>query len=92
MVLFTDPKQVTNWLDPIEKNYTEQKKQRQLHYSQSKEVWAQQEAATFTAGDFDQVLKGLSSLSKTAKQISTDREERKYTDFVKGYEQLKFSD
>ena len=56
MVLFTDPKQVTNWLDPIEKNYTEQKKQRQLHYSQSKEVWAQQEAATFTAGDFDQVL------------------------------------
>ena len=92
MVLFTDPKQVTNWLDPIEKNYTEQKKQRQLHYSQSKEVWAQQEAATFTAGDFDQVLKGLCSLSKTAKQISTDREERKYTDFVKGYEQLKFSD
>ena len=92
MVLFTDPKQVTNWLDPIEKNYTEQKRQRELHHSQSKEVWAQQEAATFTAGDFDQVLKGLSSLSKTAKQISTDREERKYTDFVKGYEQLKFSD
>lgn len=92
MVLFTDPRQVTNWLDPLEKNYTEQKKQRQLHHSQSKEVWAQQEAATFTAGDFDNILKGLSSLSKTAKQISTDREERKYTDFVKGYEQLKFTD
>jgi hypothetical protein len=92
MVLFTDPRQVTNWLDPLEKNYTEQRKQRELHHSQSKTVWAQEEAATFTAGDFDQVLKGLSSLSKTAKQISTDREERKYTDFVKGYEQLKFSD
>ena len=92
MVLFTDPRQVTNWLDPIEKNYTEQKRQIELHHSQSKAVWAQQEAATFTAGDFDNILKGLSSLSKTAKQISTDREERKYTDFVKGYEQLKFSD
>ena len=92
MVLFTDPRQVTNWLDPLEKNYTEQRKQRELHHSQSKTVWEQEEAATFTAGDFDQVLKGLSSLSKTAKQISTDREERKYTDFVKGYEQLKFSD
>ena len=92
MVLFTDPRQVTNWLDPLEKNYTEQKNQRQLHLSQSRTVWAQEEAATFTAGDFDQVLKGLSSLSKTAKQISTAREERKYTDFVKGYEQLKFSD
>tara|TARA_R100000152_G_C6773873_1_gene201410 strand:- start:131 stop:2362 length:2232 start_codon:yes stop_codon:yes gene_type:complete len=92
MVLFTDPRQVTNWLDPQEKVYAEQKRQRELHHSQSKEVWRQQEAATFTAGDFDQLLKGLSSLSKTAKQISTDREERKYTDFVKGYEQLKFSD
>jgi len=92
MVLFTDPRQVTNWLDPLEKNYNEQRKQRELHHSQSKTVWAQQEAATFTAGDFDQILKGLSSLSKTAKKISTDREESKYTDFVKGYEQLKFSD
>ena len=61
MVLFTDPRQVTNWLDPIEKNYTEQKRQRELHHSQSKAVWAQQEAATFTAGDFDNILKGLSS-------------------------------
>jgi len=92
MVLFTDPRQVTNWLDPQEKNYAEQKRQRELHHSQSKEVWRQQEAATFTAGDFNQALKGLSSLSKTAKQISTAREERKYTDFVKGYEQLKFTD
>ena len=92
MVLFTDPRQVTNWLDPLEKNYTEQRKQRELHHSQSKTVWAQEEAATFTAGDFDHILKDLSSLSKTAKQISTAREERKYTDFVKGYEQLKFSD
>ena len=92
MVLFTDPRQVTNWLDPLEKVYAEQRRQRELHHSQSKEVWRQEEAATFTAGDFDQVLKGLSSLSKTAKQISTAREERKYTDFVKGYEQLKFSD
>jgi len=92
MVLFTDPKQVTNWLDPLEKVYNEQKRQRELHHSQSKAVWAQEEAATFTAGDFNQALKGLSSLSKTAKQISTDRENRKYTEFVKGYEQLKFSD
>tara|TARA_R100001443_G_scaffold100357_1_gene107746 strand:+ start:704 stop:2935 length:2232 start_codon:yes stop_codon:yes gene_type:complete len=92
MVLFTDPRQVTNWLDPLEKNYTEQRRQRELHHSQSKEVWRQQEDATFTAGDFDNILKGLSTLSKTAKQISTDREERKYTNFVKGYEQLKFTD
>jgi hypothetical protein len=92
MALFTDPRQVTNWLDPLEKNYNEQRRQRELHHSQSKEVWRQEEAATFTAGDLNEVLKGISSLSKTAKAISTQREEFKYKDFVKGYEQLKFTD
>ena len=92
MALFTDPRQVTNWLDPLEKNYNEQRRQRELHHAQSKEVWRQEEAATFTAGDLNEVLKGISSLSKTAKAISTQREEFKYKDFVKGYEQLKFTD
>ena len=92
MALFTDPRQVTNWLDPLEKNYNEQRRQRELHHSQSKEVWRQEEAATFTADLANEVLKGISSLSKTAKAISTQREEFKYKDFVKGYEQLKFTD
>jgi len=92
MVLFTDPKQVTNWLDPIEKNYTEQKNQRELQHSQFKEVWRQQEAATFTADDFTSIIGSLSNLSKTAKAISTQREELKYTEFKKKYEELPISD
>ena len=92
MVLFTDPKQVTNWLDPQEKVYAEQKRQRELHHSQSKEVWRQQEAATFTADDFTSIIGSLSNLSKTAKAISTQREELKYTEFKKNFEELPISD
>ena len=91
MALFTDPRQVTNWLDPLEKNYNEQRRQRELHHAQSKEVWRQEEAATFTAGDFDKILKSFGSLSKTAKAISTERESIKQTEFAKGYRQLSTS-
>jgi len=91
MALFTDPRQVTNWLDPLEKNYNEQRRQRELHHAQSKEVWRQEEAATFTADDFDKILKSFGSLSKTAKAISTERESIKQTEFAKGYRQLSTS-
>ena len=91
MALFTDPRQVTNWLDPLEKNYNEQRRQRELHHAQSKEVWRQEEAATFTAGNFDKILKSFGSLSKTAKAISTERESIKQTEFAKGYRQLSTS-
>ena len=92
MVLFTDPKQVTNWLSPLEKAYDEERKQREKHHAQSKEVWKQEEAATFTADDLASGLNSLASFSKTLKTISTEREEAKQDQFGTIYDDFKIDD
>jgi len=92
MVLFTDPKQVTNWLTPLEKVYDEEKKDRERHHSALKEAWRQQEAAVFTADDFASGLDNLKHLSKTLKSISTEREEGKQKQFDTIYDEFDVDD
>ena len=90
MVLFTDPKQITNWLTPLEKIYDEEKKDRARHHSALKETWKQQEAATFTADDLVSGLNSLAEFSKTLKAISTERAEGEYDNFKEGWDNLDF--
>ena len=92
MVLFTDPKQITNWLTPLEKIYDEEKRDRERHHQALKETWRQREEATFTGQDLNNIIQSLGTLSKTARAISTQREESKYGDFAKGYEAFNVDD
>ena len=92
MVLFTDPKQITNWLTPLEKIYDEEKKDRARHHSALKETWRQQEAATFTADDLVAGLNSVAHLSKTLKAISTEREEAKQDQFDTIYDEFDIDD
>jgi len=92
MVLFTDPKQVTNWLTPLEKVYDEEKKDRERHHRALKETWRQQEAAVFTADDFASGLDNLSAFSKTLKAISTEREQGKQKEFDTIYDEFDIDD
>ena len=91
-MIFTDPKQVTNWLSPLEKAYDEERKQREKHHAQSKEVWRQEEAATFTADDLVSGLNNLAAFSKTLKAISTEREEAKQEQFGTIYDEFDIDD
>ena len=92
MTIQYDPQKVTDWLTPLEKVYARQSRQLDTYHQQLRERDRQEQAATFTAGDFNKILQGFSTLSKTAKAISTQREESKYEDFQKGYEELPISD
>ena len=92
MTIQYDPQKVTDWLTPLEKVYARQSRQLDTYHQQLRERDRQEQAATFTAGDFNKILQGFSTLSKTAKAISTQREESKYGDFQKGYEELPISD
>ena len=91
-MIYTDPKQVTNWLSPLEKAYDEERKQREKHHAQSKEVWRQEEAATFTADDLVAGLNSVAHLSKTLKSISTEREEAKQDQFGTIYDDFEIDD
>ena len=90
MTLQYDPQEITDWLSPLEKVYDRQSKQLDLFHAQLRERDRQEEAATFTAGDFNQILKSFGTLSKTAKAISSKREEGKYDEFKEGWDKLDF--
>tara|TARA_R100000458_G_C8272523_1_gene247384 strand:+ start:531 stop:2861 length:2331 start_codon:yes stop_codon:yes gene_type:complete len=90
MTIQYDPQEITDWLSPLEKVYARQSKQLDLFHSQLKERDRQERAATFTAGDFNQILKNFGTLSKTAKAISSKREEGKYNEFKEGWGKLDF--
>ena len=92
MRLESDPKQVTNWLTSLENVYDRQSKQFEENQQNLRDRDKQNEAATFTSEDSNHLLKGFSDLSKTAKAISTKREESKYGDFQKGFEALDVDD
>ena len=91
MILYNDPKQITNWLTPLEKIYDEEKKDRQRQHAALKETWRQREAATFTADDFAEGLNNLTAFSKTLKSISTQREQKEFDNFEEGWDNLDFN-
>jgi hypothetical protein len=92
MTIQYDPQKVTDWLTPLEKVYARQSQQLDRRHQQLRERDRQEEAATFTSADFNKILQGFSTLSKTAKAISTQIGESKYGDFQKGYEALDVDD
>ena len=91
MTIQYDPLDIPDWLSPLEKIYDKQAKQLDLFHSQLRERDRQEREATFTAQDFNQILKDFGTLSKTAKAISTERETNKYNEFKEGWGKLKFS-
>ena len=90
MTIQYDPLDVPDWLSPLEKIYDKQAKQLDLFHSQLRERDKQERDATFTAQDFNKILKDFGTLSKTARAISTEREQGKYDEFKEGWGKLDF--
>ena len=88
MTLQYDPREVTDWLTPLERVYARQTRQLQEHHANLRERDRQEEAATFTADQFNKMIKDFTTLSKTAKDIQKKYEANKQTEFETDWNKL----